>query len=157
MAKGHSLDLRTLFTDAWKGEARFQLTGEALGCTLQGTTLTAGQTLGTVKLQVTMTGWDENGDGIDEYSGGSGIDYLTVTVVDKESQPPGNGGGVGQPGFSLQGPTAVTYGQSISFQTTGGAGTGKVTFWVEPRGGRGAATIDRNVVLQGTQTGSVLV
>ena len=137
LAKGHSLDLRTLFSDAWKGEARFQLTGEALGCTLQGTTLTAGQTLGTVKLQVTMTGWDENGDGIDEYSGGSGIDYLTVTVVDKESQPPGNGGGVGQPGFSLQGPTAVTYGQSISFQTTGGAGTGKVTFWVEPRGGRG--------------------
>lgn len=62
LAKGHSLDLRTLFTDAWKGEARFQLTGEALGCTLQGTTLTAGQTLGTVKLQVTMTGWDENGD-----------------------------------------------------------------------------------------------
>ena len=57
-----------------------------------------------------MTGWDENGDGIDEYSGGSGIDYLAVTVVDKESQPPGNGGGVGQPGFSLQGPTAVTYG-----------------------------------------------
>ena len=56
LAKGHSLDLRTLFTDAWKGEARFQLTGEALGCTLQGTTLTAGQTLGTVKLQVTMTG-----------------------------------------------------------------------------------------------------
>lgn len=157
MAKGHSLDLRTLFSDAWKGEARFQLTGEALGCTLQGTTLTAGQTLGTVKLQVTMTGWDENGDGIDEYSGGSGIDYLTVTVVDKESQPPGNGGGVGQPGFSLQGPTAVTYGQSISFQTTGGAGTGKVTFWVEPRGGRGAATIDSNGVLQGTQTGSVLV
>lgn len=51
-----------------------------------------------------MTGWDENGDGIDEYSGGSGIDYLTVTVVDKESQPPGNGGGVGQPGFSLQVP-----------------------------------------------------
>lgn len=137
LAKGHSLDLRTLFTDAWKGEARFQLTGEALGCTLQGTTLTAGQTLGTVKLQVTMTGWDENGDGIDEYSGDSGIDYLTVTVVDKESQPPGNGGGVGQPGFSLQGPTAVTYGQSISFQTTGGAGTGKVTFWVEPRSGRG--------------------
>ena len=157
LAKGHSLDLRTLFSDAWKGEARFQLTGEALGCTLQGTTLTAGQTLGTVKLQVTMTGWDENGDGIDEYSGGSGIDYLTVTVVDKESQPPGNGGGVGQPGFSLQGPTAVTYGQSISFQTTGGAGTGKVTFWVEPRGGRGAATIDSNGVLQGTQTGSVLV
>lgn len=96
LAKGHSLDLRTLFSDAWKGEARFQLTGEALGCTLQGTTLTAGQTLGTVKLQVTMTGWDENGDGIDEYSGGSGIDYLTVTVVDKESQPPGNGGGVGR-------------------------------------------------------------
>ena len=157
LAKGHSLDLRTLFSDAWKGEARFQLTGEALGCTLQGTTLTAGQTLGTVKLQVTMTGWDENGDGIDEYSGGSGIDYLTVTVVDKESQPPGNGGGVGQPGFSLQGPTAVTYGQSISFQTTGGAGTGKVTFWVEPRGERGAATIDSNGVLQGTQTGSVLV
>lgn len=157
LAKGHSLDLRTLFSDAWKGEARFQLTGEALGCTLQGTTLTAGQTLGTVKLQVTMTGWDENGDGIDEYSGGSGIDYLTVTVVDKESQPPGNGGGVGQPGFSLQGPTAVTYGQSISFQTTGGAGTGKVTFWVEPRSGRGAATIDSNGVLQGTQTGSVLV
>ncbi len=157
LAKGHSLDLRTLFTDAWKGEARFQLTGEALGCTLQGTTLTAGQTLGTVKLQVTMTGWDENGDGIDEYSGDSGIDYLTVTVVDKESQPPGNGGGVGQPGFSLQGPTAVTYGQSISFQTTGGAGTGKVTFWVEPRSGRGAATIDSNGVLQGTQTGSVLV
>ena len=115
LAKGHSLDLRTLFTDAWKGEARFQLTGEALGCTLQGTTLTAGQTLGTVKLQVTMTGWDENGDGIDEYSGDSGIDYLTVTVVDKESQPPGNGGG------------------------------------------RGAATIDSNGVLQGTQTGSVLV
>ena len=51
----------------------------------------------------------------------------------------------------------VTYGQSISFQTTGGAGTGKVTFWVEPRGGRGAATIDSNGVLQGTQTGSVLV
>ncbi|MFR5887849.1 MAG: MBG domain-containing protein [Oscillospiraceae bacterium] len=124
---------------------------------MQGTTLTAGQTLGTVKLQVTMTGWDENGDGIDEYSGDSGIDYLTVTVVDKESQPPGNGGGVGQPGFSLQGPTAVTYGQSISFQTTGGAGTGKVTFWVEPRSGRGAATIDSNGVLQGTQTGSVLV
>ena len=33
LAKGHSLDLRTLFSDAWKGEARFQLTGEALGCT----------------------------------------------------------------------------------------------------------------------------
>lgn len=51
----------------------------------------------------------------------------------------------------------MTYGQSISFQTTGGAGTGKVTFWVEPRSGRGAATIDSNGVLQGTQTGSVLV
>lgn len=99
MAKGHSLDLRTLFTDAWKGEARFQLTGEALGCTLQGTTLTAGQTLGTVKLQVTMTGWDENGDGIDEYSGDSGIDYLTVTVVDKESQPPGTAAGWGSLDF----------------------------------------------------------
>lgn len=32
-----------------------------------------------------------------------------------------------------------------------------MTFWVEPRGGRGAATIDSNGVLQGTQTGSVLV
>ena len=127
------------------------------GLYLAGDNPHSGQTLGTVKLQVTMTGWDENGDGIDEYSGDSGIDYLTVTVVDKESQPPGNGGGVGQPGFSLQGPTAVTYGQSISFQTTGGAGTGKVTFWVEPRSGRGAATIDSNGVLQGTQTGSVLV
>lgn len=57
LAKGHSGPANPFHLDAWKGEARFQLTGEALGCTLQGTTLTAGQTLGTVKLQVTMTGW----------------------------------------------------------------------------------------------------
>ena len=48
IGQGAFLDLRTLFSDAWKGEARFQLTGEALGCTLQGTTLTAGRHFGTV-------------------------------------------------------------------------------------------------------------
>lgn len=159
VALGHTLDLDSLVSGTGGGGVTFQFIGEALGCTLSGSTLTAGQTGGQVSLLATAPSRDLNGDGKPEYDGGQ--EEITLQLVEKQAQPTVDIG-VGtkkqeQPAFSLSGAASVTYGQTLTFHTTGGAGSGQVSYRVETRGASGGATIDANGVLTATQAGKVLV
>lgn len=175
IAKGLTRDLLDYIPEPWKDCTTFSIDSDqeekaaSMGCHLTGTSLTVGETAGSFIVYAEMKEKDLNGDGVAEYSGET--DALTVSVVGKESQPPVDGGESGsqqtqnpdqqspqeQAGFTLSGPDTVTYGQSIRMIATGGAGSGKVSYWVEPRGQRGQAVIDQQGLLTATQAGTVLV
>lgn len=179
LSKGNSMDLRTLLSKNWKGDATFALVGEAKACTLDGTVLTAGEVTGKVKIRATLKGKDLNGDGVFEYTDGDNGNFAEISIVEKEVQPPqppqppiidgdGDNSGGNSPGdnettkndqqaLSLLGPERVVYGQSIRLMTSGGSGTGQVSYRVVPRGQWGNATIDRQGILTATQAGKVLV
>ena len=157
LLQGESLDLDSLVSGAGAGDVAYQFSGDSKGCTLSGTRLTAGETLGQVQLIAHIAqGKDVNGDGTVEYTGGTEI--ISVTVVARKSQTPLPGeDGQGQQALKLTGGSQVTYGQSLQLTLTGGAGSGAVRYWVEPRGSRGSATIDQSGRLTATQAGKVLV
>lgn len=131
LAKGQSLDLKQLISNTWKGEVSFDIGEESLNCSLtEDGILTAGQTTGTVCILANMQPLDVNGDNVPEYT--SGIGYLNLTIVDKETQET----------FEVIGPESVTYGTLDSFYTVGGSGSGGVTFSVQEEIGTGEADID---------------
>lgn len=179
LTKGYSMDLKSLLSKNWKGDATFVLEGETKKCTLDGTVLKAGDVTGKVKIRATLKGKDINGDGKLEYADSKNGNFAEISIVEKEEQPPklpkpptidssGNnieGSSPGEDGitkdqqqaFSLLGPNSVVYGQSIRLTTSGGSGTGQVSYRVEPRGQWGKATIDSQGILTATQAGKVLV
>lgn len=133
LAKGQSLDLKQMISNTWKGEVSFSfdMGEESLNCSLtEDGILTAGQTTGTVCILANMQTLDVNGDDVPEYT--SGIGYLNLTIVDKETQET----------FEVIGPESVTYGTLDSFYTVGGSGSGGVTFSVQEEIGTGEADID---------------
>lgn len=131
LAKGQSLDLKQLISNTWKGEVSFDIGEESLNCSLtEDGILTAGQTTGTVRILANMQTLDVNGDDVPEYT--SGIGYLDLTIVEKETQET----------FEVIGPERVTYGTSNSFYTVGGSGSGGVTFSIQEEIGTGEADID---------------
>lgn len=133
LAKGQSLDLKQLISNTWKGEVSFSfdIGEESLNCSLtEDGILTAGQETGTVRILANMQPLDVNGDDVPEYT--SGIGYLDLTIVEKETQET----------FEVIGPERVTYGTSNSFYTVGGSGSGGVTFSVQEEIGTGEADID---------------
>lgn len=173
IAKGLTRDLLDYIPEPWKDRTTFSIDANqeekvaSMGCRLTGTSLTVGETPGSFMVYAEMKEKDLNADGVAEYS--DETYSITVSVVEKESQPPVDGGEQDpqnpeeqqplqeQAGFTLSGPHTVTYGQSIRMTATGGAGSGTVSYWVEPRGQRGQAVIDQQGLLTATQTGTVLV
>ena len=155
LIQGERIDLDTLVSGA--GDVTYQFSGDSKGCTLSGSQLTAGETLGTVSLIAHIAqGKDINGDGILDYTGGT--ETFSLTVVERKTQPSESGeSGNGQQSLTLKGGSQVTYGQSLQFTLSGGAGSGAVHYWVEPWGTRGSATIDQSGRLTATQAGKVLV
>ena len=128
-----SLDLKQLISNTWKGEVSFSfdIGEESLNCSLtEDGILTAGQETGTVRILANMQPLDVNGDDVPEYT--SGIGYLDLTIVEKETQET----------FEVIGPERVTYGTSNSFYTVGGSGSGGVTFSIQEEIGTGEADID---------------
>ena len=173
LATGYTLDLTTLVTGADTSKLSFQLVGDACGCTLEGSTLTSGDTTGTVKIKVTAQESDLNGDGYPEYLPGNGT--LTITLQEKEPQGGGStggsttgsgstgGGSAGTTSNAQQGTFALvcdrktlTYGETLDLRTTGGSGSGAVRYTVDTRLG-GGATVDQNGVLTATKVGDVVV
>ena len=173
LAAGHSLDLLSLIANGWEGTASFALSEEqdTLGCTLEGSTLTAGETVGDIKITVKTSGSDVNGDGTEEYVSGSGTYILTLTIVEKEDPPdpvitvpPDENDPDDPPQEEEEDPsitqvpeTSVTYGETKTFIVQGGEGSGETTFRVEEYGDYGKATIDQNGILTPTEVGTVLV
>ncbi len=174
LAAGHSLDLVSLIANGWEGTASFALSEEqdTLGCTLEGSTLTAGETVGDIKITVKTSGSDVNGDGTEEYVSGSGTYILTITIVEKEDPPdpvitvppeeddPDDPSQEEEeaPSITQVPETSVTYGKTLSFIAQGGAGSGDMIFRVEEYGNSGKATIDKSSgILTPTEVGKVLV
>ena len=170
LAMGHTIDLKELILNDWKGEATFHLPeGETLGCTLEGTKLTAGQELGDLKIWVDMAPYDVNGDREEEYTGGLG--YIKLKIVEKEDPPdpvitvppeeddPDDPSQEEEedPSITQVPETSVTYGETKTFIVQGGEGSGETTFRVEEYGDYGKATIDQNGILTPTEVGTVLV
>ena len=158
LAKGATLDLSKLISDVGGSQVTYQFeSGDTLGCTLNGSILTAGQTTGVVTVWVRAKEYDVNEDGKPEYAGG--MQEIDVSIVEKQDQPSVDleGEKQTQPAFTLPGTASVTYGQTLSISTAGGAGSGKVTFWVDATGRTGGATIDDNGLFTPTKAGQVLV
>ena len=82
LVKGGQLDLSTLVSDA-KGDVSFTIPPTATIATLSGNTLTAGGITGDVKVSVSITEKDMNGDHVNEYNAYSKSDAITVNVVEK--------------------------------------------------------------------------
>lgn len=157
LIQGERIDLDTLVRGAGAGDVTYQFSGDSKDCVLSGSQLTAGETLGSVSLIAHIAqGKDVNGDGILDYTGGT--ETFSLTVVARKTQPSESGeSGNGQQSLTLKGGSQVTYGKRLQFTLSGGAGSGAVRYWVEPRGSRGSATIDQSGRLTATQAGKVLV
>ena len=72
---------------------------------------------------------------------------LTLTLTDKDSQDP----------LSITGGNTVVYGETLKLGTTGGSGTGAVTYSIDKDKSMGDATIDADGVLTPLKVGSVFV
>ncbi len=140
---GNTVDLKPFVANA-KGDVTFTISGEANGCTIDNGVLTSGENSGTVKINVAITAKDVNGDTVNEYNAYSQTDAITVTVNDKETQDT----------LNITSDTTVTYGQTLTLTSSGGSGTGAVTYAVT--NGTGEATIDGNV-LTPSKVGTVTV
>ena len=140
---GNTVDLKPLVANA-KGDVSFTISGEANGCTIDNGVLTSGENSGTVKINVAITAKDVNCDTVNEYNAYSLTDAITVTVNDKETQDT----------LNITSATTVTYGQTLTLTSSGGSGTGAVTYAVT--NGTGEATLDGNV-LTPTKVGTVTV
>ena len=62
-----------------------------------------------------------------------------------------------QAALSITGDKTVVYGKTLTLGTTGGSGTGKVTYSIDEDNSTGEATIDANGVLTPTMVGTVTV
>ena len=140
---GNTVDLKPLVANA-KGDVSFTISGEAKGCTINNGVLTSGDNHGTIKINVAITAKDVNGDTVNEYNAYSLADAITVTINDKETQA----------ALNITSATTVTFGQTLTLTSSGGSGTGAVTYAVT--NGTGEATIDGNV-LTPSKVGTVTV
>jgi len=130
---GHTVDLKPLVTNAM-GDVSFAISDEANGCTIDNGVLTSGVNHGTVKVTVSITAKDVNGDTVNEYNAYTGTDAITVTVNDKATQA----------ALNITSGTTVTCGQTLTLTSEGGNGDGAVTYAVT--NGTGEATIEGNVL-----------
>lgn len=139
LIQGERIDLDTLVRGAGAGDVTYQFSGDSKDCVLSGSQLTAGETLGSVSLIAHIAqGKDVNGDGILDYTGGT--ETFSLTVVARKTQPSESGESEnGQQSLTLKGGSQVTYGKRLQFTLSGGAGSGAVRYWVEPRGSPASA------------------
>lgn len=135
---GHKLDLRTLVQGA-KGEMTFTIAPGTTSATLSGYTLTSTGIKGEVKVSVSITAKDMNGDTINEYNAFSKSEAITVNVVDKTSDTATMKVSQGD----------ITYGESVSPSVTNNPdGTDTVSYTYEGRDGTtysSSATAPTNV------------
>ena len=157
LAQGrHPLDLYSLVEGTRANLVGFDFLGDALGCTFSGSILTSGDTPGTIEILVCAENYDEDGDGVPEYSGGKKT--LQITIVPQQDQPTLE---IVPPESAqrdpLTGGTQVTYGQTLQLGVTGGAGQGEVSYQILEEFGSGEATIDANGLLTPVKAGTVWV
>lgn len=176
---GNELDLTTLVTGVDKKTLSFTLPKDALGCTLEGSTLISGDTTGSIVVTVIAQNSDVGGSTDLEYLGDT--KHITITLQEKEPQgggttgggstSGGTTGGGGSTGGGSTGTTpdasqgtftlvcdrkTLTYGETLALRTTGGSGSGAVRYTVDTSLG-GGATVDQNGVLTATKVGDVVV
>lgn len=143
---GSTLDLNSLVKGVGGGaDVTFTIaSGDA--ATLSGSTLTSDVTkTGEVKITVTIAAKDVNNDGEDEYKAYTGTEAITVTVNDKNEQA----------ALTMDNAASVIFGNTLTLSTSGGSGTGAVSYEIIT-GGTGGATISGNV-LTPTKAGTVKV
>lgn len=167
-AGGKTLDLKTLLVGA--REPMFSIETQS-GCTIENGVLTSGDVGEVVSVLVQSEKEDINEDGTAEYAGGEGLIRVTVlapqqtpaaepeaddTTGESTMVPPVSQQKLDQPDLRIQGGTAVTYGKSLRFSVTGGAGEGAVTYRViNDLGGDG--TMDANGLFTPTRAGKVRI
>ena len=122
---GHMLNLRTLVEDE-KGDMTFTIPPATTSATLSGNTLISTGIKGEVKVSVSITAKDVNGDGTNEYNAFNKSDAITVNVIDKTSDTTTMKVSQGD----------ITYGGSVSPSVTNKpADTGTVSYTYEGRDG----------------------
>ena len=159
LARGYSLNLRDLFSPEWRGEItyEFDVNGIPEGWSLdeESLELTAKEEAYRVTMWIHAVGEDVDGDGTPEYESLS-YQEVEVIAVDKEEQA--------DLFLTVEGAVASSeiqvttyYGQTLSFDTEGGSGTGEVTFSASRYGDGGSGTIDQRGTFTPTEVGKVKV
>lgn len=125
LAKGGAmLDLTTLVSGAKGDNMTFTIPPATTSASLSGHTLTSSGIKGEVKVSVSITAKDVDGDGINEYNAYTGTNAITVKVVDKT--PDNTTMTVSQ--------SNIIYGESVSPTVTNKPdGTGTVSYTYEGR------------------------
>ena len=72
---------------------------------------------------------------------------IVITLTEKDDQAP----------LTITGNTTLVYGQKLTLGTTGGSGTGAVTYRIAEAGGTGEATIDADGILIPARVGTVTI
>lgn len=72
---------------------------------------------------------------------------IVITLTEKDDQVP----------LTITGNTTLVYGQKLTLGTTGGSGTGAVTYRIAEAGGTGEATIDADGILIPVRVGTVTI
>lgn len=72
---------------------------------------------------------------------------IVITLTEKDDQAP----------LTITGNTTLVYGQKLTLGTTGGIGTGAVTYRIAEAGGTGEATIDADGILIPVRVGTVTI
>lgn len=72
---------------------------------------------------------------------------IVITLTEKDDQAP----------LTITGNTTLVYGQKLTLGTTGGSGTGAVTYRIAGAGGTGEATIDADGILIPVRVGTVTI
>lgn len=72
---------------------------------------------------------------------------IVITLTEKDDQAP----------LTITGNTTLVYGQKLTLGTTGGSGTGAVTYRIAEAGGTGEATIDADGILILVRVGTVTI
>lgn len=72
---------------------------------------------------------------------------IVITLTEKDDQAP----------LTITGNTTLVYGQKLTLGTTGGSGTGAVTYRIAEAGGTGEATIDADGILTPVRVGIVTI
>lgn len=81
---GYTVDLKPLVTNA-QGTVSFEISGEANGCSITDGVLTSGADTATVNVTVKIAAKNVDNAGADEYNAYTGIDAITVSVVNKQA------------------------------------------------------------------------
>ena len=78
------MDLKPLVSNA-KGTVSFAISGDANGCTIADGVFTSGKNKGVVTIDVSISAYDANGDGTDEYNAYAEEKAIEITVSDKDT------------------------------------------------------------------------